>query len=456
MSEITNQDAQRVAMLLSASIKTSILYPQSHPALKQPLQDLCGLVTGMLEGRQELHLGVVEGTFFIDSRLMLSPNAAVQELTERLSKKGIDALTIYPGVSTDDLFGFASILARRESSADSLPAELEKRGIVAIRYGIDQDVSDGNGEPAVQDPSRIYRQAISAVRDTMREVENGRIPSGEWINGVVNNMVSVTMEDHTTLLGLAMIKDYDNYTFTHSVNVGILALTLAAYLGLDREALHEINTAGLLHDIGKTRIDKNILNSPGKLSDGEFEQMKRHPEEGAKIVAEMKNINPRVAEAVLGHHMRYDRTGYPASAASKEFSQFTEIVAVADCYDAITTLRTYQLPTSPKEAIAIMRRLAGSSLNAELVEKFQEMMGEHPVGSLVRLDTNEIAVVVKPHPMESVSPAVKIVVDANGEMLRTPRLLSLAPSGGSRYASIIADVDPLLKNISLPPHILAC
>ena len=456
MSEITKPAVQRAAMLLTASIKTVLLYPQAHPAVRQPLQELVGILTEMLGEKMELHLGVVEGTFFIESCLLVSPNAAVSELVERLMQKDLDALTVYPGLSADDLFNFASLLANRQTNVDSLPGEMERKGIRSIRLGIDQATSggDSSGEET-HAPAGIYRDALKAVRDTMREVDNGRIPSGDWINGVVENMVTVTMEDHTTLLGLAMIKDYDNYTFSHSVNVGILALTLGAYLGLDREALQEINTAGLLHDIGKTKVAKDILNSPGKLSDDQYRQMKRHAEEGAEIVKHMKNISPRVAEVVLGHHIRHDRTGYPEWARDMSFGFFTEIVAVADCYDAITTLRSYNIPTLPKEAMEIMRRLSGASLNGELVKKFEEMMGEYPVGSLVRLDTNEIALVLKPHPMECVSPAVKVVMDSRGDVLASPRLVSLAETGGSRYASIIAPVDPLLKNLCLAGHLLA-
>ena len=265
----------------------------------------------------------------------------------------------------------------------------------------------------------------------MREVENGRIPTGQWINTVVDNMVAVTMKDPTTLLGLAMIKDYDNYTFSHSVNVGILALSLGSFLGMEEASLRDLNTAGLLHDIGKTTVDKAILNSPGKLSADEFEQMKKHAEAGAEIVGKMQEISPRVADAVLGHHIKFNRTGYPEWASNRSFSDFAEIVAVADCYDAITTLRTYNVPTLPKAAMDIMRRLAGTSLNAELVEQFEKMMGEYPVGTLVRLDNNEIALVVKPHPMESVPPGVKVIMDAAGQLLEQPRLMSLAESDGS-------------------------
>jgi HD-GYP domain-containing protein (c-di-GMP phosphodiesterase class II) len=162
-----------------------------------------------------------------------------------------------------------------------------------------------------------------------------------------------------------------------------------------------------------------------------------------------------VAEAVLGHHIKHNRTGYPEWASERSFGRFAELVAVADCYDAITTLRTYNVPTLPKAAIDTLRRLSGTSLNSELVEKFVKMMGQYPVGTLVRLDTNEIALVVKPHPLESVTPAVKVIIDSRGEVLEKPRLVSLAVTAGSRYASIISPIDPLLKNVDVASHLLA-
>ncbi|HTY20005.1 MAG TPA: HD domain-containing phosphohydrolase [Geobacteraceae bacterium] len=452
MSEITQQGAQRAAMLLTASIKSVLLYPQAHPAVRQPLQELSGILERMLREKPEIHLGVVEGVFFMESHLFVTPNSAVAELADRLIKKGITALTIYSGVSNDDLFNFASILARRETTAELIPLELEKVNVRSIRLGIDHLVYGNSDDDSALTPSRTYFDAINAIRDTMRDIENGRIPSGKRINNVVDNMVSVTMKDHTTLLGLAMIKDYDNYTFNHSVNVGILALALGAYLGMDRESLRDTNTAGLLHDIGKTRIDKNILNKPGKLSDEEYEVMKKHAENGAEIINKMQDIHPRVAEAVLGHHIKHNRTGYPEWAREKPFNIITEMVAVSDCYDAITTVRTYSLPTLPKGAIDIMRRLAGSSLNGELVDKFEEMMGKYPVGTLVRLDTNEIALVVRPHPMESRTPSVKVIIDRHGSVLEKPKLISIADVNNSRHASIVSTVDPLLKNIDIAKH----
>jgi putative nucleotidyltransferase with HDIG domain len=455
MTDITHLDAQRVAMLLMASIKSVAFYPQAHPAVRQPLQELSGILDGMLQGKPEIHLGVVEGVFFLESHLFVSPNSSVAELAVRLTGKGIDALTLYPGVTQDDLFRFASLFARRDMTAERMPEEMERSGIRAIRLGIDQLVYGDSADTDGSAPSRTYLDAINAVRGTMSEIKNGRIPDGDRINTVVDDMVSLTIKDHTTLLGLAMIKDYDNYTFNHSVNVGILALALAAFLGMQRDSLRDINTAGLLHDIGKTVIDKKILNKPGKLSADEYEVMKMHAEKGAEIISGMKDISVQVGEAVLGHHIRHNRSGYPEWARGRDFGDMAEFIAVADCYDAITTLRSYSMPVLPKAALDMMRRISGTSLNGELVEKFEEMMGKYPVGTLVRLDTNEIGLVVRPHPMESSLPGVKVILDSHGEALANPKLVSLAAGGGIRYASIVATVDPIMKNVDVGHYFAA-
>jgi putative nucleotidyltransferase with HDIG domain len=454
MPEITHQDAQRAAMLLMASVKSVAFYPQAHPAVRQPLEELAGIFSEMFREQSEIHLGVVEGVFFLEGNLFVAPNSSVAELAERLIGKSINALTLLPGVSSDDLFLFASLLARKNFPAELVFEELSKKGVTTIRQGIDE-MQDGSAtDEGKVSPTRTYFDALNAVRDTMKDIECGRIPSSSRINEVVDNMVSLAINDHTTLLGLAMIKDYDNYTFNHSVNVGILAVALAAYLGMDRDALRDTNTAGLLHDIGKIKIEKSILNKPGKLSGDEYEEMKKHAEKGAEIVGKMEDIHPRVTDAVLGHHIRYNRTGYPEWARKKGFDQLADILAVADCYDAITTLRTYNSPLLPKAALDMMRRISGSSLSSDLVQKFEEMMGDYPVGTLVRLDTNEIALVVRPHPQESTEAAVKIIIDAQGTTLEKPRLMSLGLTNGNRYASIVTLVDPLLKNIEVSSYFL--
>ena len=450
--KIPQQDALRAAMLLNTSIKSVAFYPQAHQAVRQPLEELAALFAEILNERPETYFGVVEGAFFLEEHIFVTPNAAVGELADRFLRKGIDAVTVFQGVSFEELFQFSSLLARKDATVETLPEKLQEKGIANIRLGIER-YEAGEGDEDI-DSSRVYADALQAVHGVMKDVARGRIPSGRKIKVVVDSMVSVAMKDHTTLLGLAMIKNYDNYTFNHSVNVGVLALALAAFMGMEKEVLRDVNTAGLLHDIGKTRIEKNILNKPGKLSAVEYELMKKHVETGSEIVKGMEGTNRRIADAVLGHHIKYNRQGYPEWAREKAFGIVTEIIVVADCYDAMTTLRSYNAPFTPKEASDAIANLEGTHLHGDLARKFVEMMGKYPVGTLVRLDNNEIAVVFRPNPADSDAPEIKVAIDPAGNVLPEGRREKLVRSDGTRYARIVSTVDPLLKNIDVAGYVV--
>jgi putative nucleotidyltransferase with HDIG domain len=244
-----------------------------------------------------------------------------------------------------------------------------------------------------------------------------------------------------------MIKDYDNYTFNHSVNVGVIAMALAAYLKYDRQSIEEAGIAGFLHDIGKTMVSKTIINKPGKLTVIEFNEIKKHPEDGVKIIDKMSGLSPNVSQAVLGHHLRYNRKGYPEWANKMELNKLSEIIAIADCFDACTTLRVYQQPMPPAVAINLMKGLAGEFLNPELVNSFSTLMGKYPPGTLVRLDSNEIALVWKANMSDPEHPQIRVIFDAAGNKIDKPVTEKLGEK--KERGLIVALIDPLTKGIEV-------
>jgi len=441
MGTMTLQSAQRLTTLISGATKGMHLYPVGHPAIMQPLQEIYAGCQGILSTTPEIRMGVIDGILFVEEHLFVTPSPAMTELADRFLEKEISGITICRGVSREDLSIFISLLAQKGVCGAEMARKLEERQITSIRLKVAEEEGGGALE--------TYGQALDVIRDVIKDIEMGRIPSGGKVIGVVKKLVTLTMQDPTTLLGLSMIKDYDNYTFNHSVNVGVLAMSLTASLGFDQAGIEEAGIAGFLHDVGKTQVDKQILNKPGKLSAAEFDEMKKHPETGAKIISEMEGVSPQIAQAVLGHHIRYNRLGYPEWARKLPFDTLSEIIAVADCYDAITTLRVYQNPLNPKAALDQMRTLAGSYLDSNMVQRFVDMMGKYPVGTLVRLDNNEIALVVRPNPANHEAPIVKVVINAGGEMVTEPPMRRLSDDAGNRYASIVTVVDPLLKNIDV-------
>lgn len=433
MIESGLQQAQRLATLLSGGIRGGGYYPPGHPASLQPFREMAQIAAAMHREGGEIRLAVVDGILSVGEHIFFAPTAPLVELSRRFEEKGVFGITLKPGIAAEDLMTLARLLAEPAGGAAELAQGLSAGAIRTIEVREEDSLS------------HTYNDAIGAIRDIFQEIGNGRIPNSRPLLAVVNSLASSAVKDPAALLGLTMIKDYDNYTFHHSVNVGVLAMALSAAMGQPLHEVEETGIAGFLHDVGKTKVDKEILNKPGKLSDQEYGEMKKHPEYGAEIVRQMEGMNTRVAEGVLGHHIRFDREGYPEWARALPFGLMSGIVAVADCYDATTTLRAYQRPMQPTEAVKEIRKLCGTSLNAEIVQRFLELTGRFPVGSLVRLDSNEIAVVLSPSADESGAAMVNVIVDGSGRALAEPVLQSLAQSG----ARIIDLVDPLVRGIDV-------
>ncbi|QXE86473.1 HD domain-containing protein [Geomonas nitrogeniifigens] len=221
--------------------------------------------------------------------------------------------------------------------------------------------------------SGLCLETVGALREVFEEIGKGVIPAAEPLMDRVRALARAALTDPASLLQLTPTREDDGYTFQHSVSVGVLALALAASLGHDGEQVAECGVAGFLHDIGKTRVDLCILDKPGKLSGDEVLEMQKHPEYGAEIVRGMTGVPPSVIEAVLGHHVRFDRTGYPESARTLCLGIPCAIVAVADFYDATTTTRAYQRPMLRHEAVEALRRARGTVLDGSIVEGFLEL-----------------------------------------------------------------------------------
>lgn len=452
MTTSQRAESERIVTLISGLLKNIALYPEGHPVLAAPLDELRLLLS---KGTPETVIGIIDGVFYAGEDLFPSPRPAMKELQQILESRGIPAVVFHPAATVHELKLFAALLTHHGLSASALAAELAKAGVTGIRIsGIADETDPDDEEVPLSTRARTYREAISAVQTVWKDVESGRIPASAGILSAVDSMARTTMQSPATLLGLAMIKNYDNYTFHHSVNVGILAMSLAAADGKTADEIRNAGVAGFLHDIGKTGIDKKITNKPGTLAPAEFEEMKKHAEIGARIIGNMEGIEKTVAEAVLGHHIYFNRKGYPDWARNLPFGELCEIVAIADMYDATTTLRVYQKPLTPKDAVDNLRLNGGRKLNPRLVEVFTELMGEYPVGTVVRLDTNELAVVSRPNPGDSRHPTVRVVSAPDGTPLPQSRKVSLIQPGGERYAAIVSVVNPALKRIDVAKILL--
>ena len=230
------------------------------------------------------------------------------------------------------------------------------------------------------------------------------------------------------LVSLARLKTRDDYSYMHSVAVCALMVALGRQIGMDEEACREAGMAGLLHDIGKALMPLDVLNKPGKLTDAEFDIMRGHPERGFDLLKDGQGATASALDVVLHHHERMDGTGYPHKLPGERISRLARMGAVCDVYDAITSNRPYKAGWDPAQSIARMAGWKGH-FDEALFKAFVQSLGIYPVGSLVKLASGKLAVVVEQRPGSLVSPLVKVFYSTNSQLPLTPALLDLARPG---------------------------
>lgn len=418
------------------------LYPPQHPACLKLYQSLWDHLQNILIEEQSMTIGIVDDTLFIGDQLYTYGNSVADHLAEKLTHFNIEGIEFSIGLQQQQMQQFVELFNQGKLQGSNFNEIINQAKITHIRQ-VQRDSNASNGSAA----RKAYDGAISAMQSLSEEILNGQIPQSDKVFASVDNMIHQMIKTPYALLALNMIKDYDDYTYAHSVNVSVIALTIGRVCQLDSESLNILGVGSLLHDLGKLKIDPKIIKKAGQLSFSEYEQIKDHPELGAQIAREMENIDPRAIEIILGHHLHFDQSGYPRSAVTslRSDTSLIDITTIADTYDAITTLRTYRRPSTPREAIAIMKQLSGAQLHPKYLQLLEQTLGCFPVGSLVRLVNNEIGLIVDMDALNLENSTIRIIKDDMGRNVDTPYDLELTNSS----TKIAGEVDPISHNIDL-------
>ncbi|MFN3680662.1 MAG: HD-GYP domain-containing protein [Nitrospira sp.] len=267
----------------------------------------------------------------------------------------------------------------------------------------------------------IYRAAKAVIQGAMQDVRLGRAINMEAVDRVVSDMAESVLRNLDALTSLSRLKRFDEYTFYHSVNTSLLAMALGRDLGFAKSELHQVGVGALLHDIGKTRIPNELLNKPARLEPDEMELMKQHVMRGVEILSETTGLSEVHTKPALEHHERVDGTGYPFGRSKDGISRFGLIASIVDIYDAITSDRCYHRGRPSHDALQYLYLLSlKGHLDAGLVQRFIRIVGVYPVGSLVELNTGEVAVVCRVHREAPLAPRVIIVKSASNVLLSKP------------------------------------
>lgn len=256
---------------------------------------------------------------------------------------------------------------------------------------------------------RLYKTNLEMVKEIIEDARKGREPYFEDISIVIDQLLEECFKKPTFVASITRIKNNEDYELSHAMNVGILNMSLARKIGMDIDEMRLIGIGGLLHDIGKVKIPPEILVKPDKLTDKEFKLVKLHPYFGLKM---LRGRFPKgVLDCVAFHHEKADGSGYPFRLKDAQIPKYAKITSVSDVYDAMTSDKVYRDGTPAYKAISEMLKSAGLQFNSVIIKLFIEIMGGYPPGTLVLLDSGELAVVFKENPKDPPYPIVIVVSD---------------------------------------------
>ena len=445
-------------LALYSALRAVKLYPVGNALVQRAVDDLVSVTKELTASEQELELRVSGEFIFVNGvrlRLDLDNFAAFSHVLSVFRVCGVGVLSVAEATAPRD---WIVLLAALQGQGTTAPADrfhevlekLEGAQVASLTLAEPGEESGEDREASKERAKRTYARSVAVTKELMTSVRLGKSPNVKRIKRVVQGIVDQILNEETSLVGLTTIRDYDEYTFTHSVNVCIFSVALGKRLGLSKLQLYDLGMAALFHDIGKSRVPLDVLNKAGGLTDQEWRTIADHPWLGVLALFQLRGAQEypyRSMVVAMEHHMKSDLTGYPRPLRPRQQSVYSKIVAVADGFDAATSRRAYQtVPYTPADVMKELRDNPRRGMDPVVVKAFINLTGIYPTGTVVVLDTFELGIVhaVNPLPDMLARPIVRIISDAMGNLLQPGELVDLATraADGAFQRTIIKTENP--------------
>jgi len=434
------EDLQILAARVQAARQCKQIYPPKHPRLNQAIGELHTELRAMCDDAEPLRIAYAEREFVVGNSQVEVEGEVVSEFASLLEELGINRLVFEPGVKCKELHTMLAILGR---SAEELEAAGGTKAMIAraalphIELGT-ITVDPGN----VPDPDSLFRawESYSAGLKIMRGIKSmarqtGELRNVEEVRKLAFDLTALAMQETRPLLAVHSLMEHDEYSFTHSLNVALLTLALAQNLPFKPDDLRAITVAALLHDVGKERIPVEILRKPGKLTPEEWNIINTHGLEGARMLSDAEGIGDLAPLVAYEHHLAYHED---LRDDDWEPHLVSQLVSIADVYDALRSIRPYRGEIPPDKAMRILEEDAGTKFEPSLFACFRAMVGFYPPGSVLRLESGKLAVSFAANPHTPELPQVVLVEGEGGDAEPGERLNLAAPTVGESIAELVS------------------
>jgi putative nucleotidyltransferase with HDIG domain len=454
-------------------LKGATVYDRKNAIIERLTQECLQVINRVVQSEGNLFLKIVRDNFFFNNiRVIVKADKypIFKAFWHEMRKRWIGEMEFSAEVDGDQVKDLVYLLSGLEENNESnylyIKKQLEYRNIESIHVGKLESFRDEDiyidSEDQKRHSKEVYFKSIGLVKEVVESINQQKALNIRKAKRLMQNTVNAIMQDDSTLLGLANIKNYDEYTFNHCVNVAIYAIALGQRIGIPKKHLSHLGMAGLFHDMGKTRIPKEILNKTGKLSPEEWSMMRSHPVIGAEIIMRMKEwgeLSTRMIDGAFEHHLRYDLTGYPKLTRKRKISLFGRIITIADFYDALVRPRVYnRFPYVSEKILGIMLERSGKDFDPAIVKVFINMIGIFPLGTLVLLNTNEMGIVIQIEEDTDLidRPKVCLLYYSDGEYRKgkTVDLKEMDEGTNTFKRSIVKTLDPNEYNINVAEFII--
>lgn len=425
---------QQFLQIFNLLISTARTYQDNNQALINSVEQFVRFMQQLLQESEEVTLMFTEGGFYLQEEKIVCDRSAVSlartmsRFFETRNLEGLrfhDSLRQAPFTEISCLARLISQCSLYEDPAAWFENKLEEEKLSWVETVDVSPVSltalkkkggtAGRQEPAgkknnLPEEARVkkrrnalqtYGYTVLSLRDIAQKIGSDKKVSIKKTMRLMQNMIDMVVEDTQIFLSLSTIRDYDDYTFTHSINVAILSVTLGHKIGLAKSVLETLSLSALFHDLGKIDIPHDILNKPGRLTETEFQMIKQHSLDSVRRIIKLKTSRKKKISILLPpfeHHLKYDLSGYPKTPRKKPMSLLGRIITIADVFDAITAPRVYR-PTaiSPDRALGYMLEKAGKDFDPLLLKVFINMIGVYPIGTLLRFENDQLGLVADYH-----------------------------------------------------------